>query len=58
MNNKQKYEENKNFYLVIKDELNKVNMTEDNLFYYLDKNEDGFIDINEFCTQLSNLPLG
>ena len=58
MNNKQKYEENKNFYLVIKDALNKVNMTEDNLFYYLDKNEDGFIDINEFCTQLSNLPLG
>ena len=49
-NNKQKYDENKRFYLVIKDALNKINMTEDNLFYYLDKNEDGFIDINEFYT--------
>ena len=56
-NNKQKYVDNKNFYLVIKDALNKINMTEDNLFYYLDKNEDGYIDINEFYTQISQLPL-
>ena len=55
--NKQKYDENKKFYLVIKDALNKINMTEDNLFYYLDDNEDGFIDINEFYRQLSKLPL-
>ena len=56
-NNKQKYDENKKFYLVIKDALNKINMTEDNLFYYLDKNEDGYIDIDEFYKQLSLLPL-
>jgi Ca2+-binding EF-hand superfamily protein len=56
-NNKQKYDENKKFYLAIKDALNKINMTEDNLFYYLDKNEDGFIDINEFYNQISRLPL-
>ena len=56
-NNKQKYDENKKFYLTIKEALNKINMTEDNLFYYLDRNEDGFIDINEFYTQLSQLPL-
>ena len=56
-NNRQKYEENKKFYLVIKDALTKINMTEDNLFYYLDKNHDGYIDINEFYTQLSKLPL-
>ena len=57
-NNRQKYEENKKFYLVIKDALTKINMTEDNLFYYLDKNKDGYIDIGEFYTQLSKLPLG
>ena len=56
-NNRQKYDDNKKFYLVIKDALNKVNMTEDNLFYYLDSNEDGYIDINEFYKQLSQLPL-
>ena len=56
-NNRQKYEENKKFYLVIKDALTKINMTEDNLFYYLDKNKDGYIDINEFYTQISKLPL-
>ena len=57
-NNRQKYEENKKFYLVIKDALNKINMTEDNLFYYLDSNKDGYIDIDEFYKQLSKLPLG
>ena len=56
-NNKQKYDDNKKFYLVIKDALNKINMTEDNLFYYLDNNEDGYIDIDEFYRQLSKLPL-
>ena len=55
--NRQKYEENKKFYLVIKEALTKINMTEDNLFYYLDKNKDGYIDINEFYTQISKLPL-
>ena len=56
-NNRQKYEENKRFYLVLKEALTKINMTEDNLFYYLDKNKDGYIDINEFYTQISKLPL-
>ena len=56
-NKTQKYEENKKFYLVIKDALTKINMTEDNLFYYLDKNKDGYVDINEFYTQISKLPL-
>ena len=56
-NNRQKYEENKKFYLVLKEALTKINMTEDNLFYYLDKNRDGYIDINEFYTQISKLPL-
>ena len=56
-NNRQKYEENKKFYLVLKEALTKINMTEDNYFYYLDKNRDGYIDINEFYTQISKLPL-
>ena len=56
-NNRLKYEENKKFYLVIKDALSKINMTEDNLFYYLDNNKDGYIDIDEFYRQLSKLPL-
>ena len=56
--NRQKYEDNKKFYLVINDALNKINMTEDNLFYYLDSNKDGYIDIDEFYKQLSKLPLG
>ena len=56
-NNRQKYEDNKKFYLTIKEALTKINMTEDNLFYYLDKNRDGYIDIGEFTTQISKLPL-
>ena len=51
------FEENKKIYLSIKDALNKKNMTENNLFYYLDNNQDGFIDINEFRNQIYKLPL-
>ena len=32
-------------------------MTENNLFYYLDSNRDGVIDINEFRNQIFRLPL-
>ena len=51
------FEENKKIYLSIKDALNKKNMTENNLFYYLDNNKDGYIDINEFRNQIYKLPL-
>ena len=51
------FEENKKIYLSIKDALNRKNMTENNLFYYLDNNQDGFIDINEFRNQIYKLPL-
>ncbi len=54
---KLKYNENKNIYLTIKEALNNINMTEDNLFYYLDKNRDNFIDIKEFTSQIMKLPL-
>ena len=43
--------------MTIKDALIKVNMTENNLFYYLDNNRDGYIDIDEFKSQISKLPL-
>ena len=55
--NDHNFEENKKIYLNIREALNKINMTENNLFYYLDKNRDGYIDINEFRTQVFNLPL-
>ena len=49
------FEENKKIYLTIKEAFNKKNMTEDNLFYYLDNNRDGYIDINEFRNQICKL---
>ena len=55
--NNYNFEENKKIYLNIKDALNKLNMTENNLFYYLDNNKDGFIDIYEFRNQIFKLPL-
>ena len=51
------FEENKKIYISIKDALNKMNMTENDLFYYLDNNKDGFIDIYEFRNQILRLPL-
>ena len=51
------FEENKKIYMTIKEALDKKNMTENNLFYYLDNNKDGFIDINEFRNQINKLPL-
>ena len=55
--NNYNFEENKKIYLSIRDALNKLNMTENNLFYYLDSNKDGIIDIYEFRNQLLRLPL-
>ena len=64
INNKEKmnmdlfnYNENKKMFKDIKQTLNKINMTEDNLFYFLDKNKDNMIDINEFEKQILKLPL-
>ena len=55
--NNYNFEENKKIYLSIKEALTKMNMTENNLFYYLDDNKDGYIDIFEFRNQIFNLPL-
>ena len=51
------FEENKKIYIAISEALNKKNMTENNLFYYLDSNRDGYIDIREFRNQIYKLPL-
>ena len=47
--------ENKKLFLVIKDILNKNNMTEDNLFCFLDNNNDNLVDYDEFKIQLPKL---
>jgi len=47
--------ENKKLFVTIKDILNKNNMTEDNLFTYLDSNKDNLVDIEEFKIQLTKL---
>ena len=51
------YNENKKMFIDIKQALNKINMTEDNFFYFLDYNRDNLIDINEFERQILKLPL-
>ena len=51
------YNENKKLFIDIKQALNKLNMTEDNLFYFLDYNKDNVIDICEFEKQILKLPL-
>ena len=43
---------NKALFLELKKILNKTNMTEDNLFFYLDKKKDNILDFEEFKTQL------
>ena len=43
---------NKTLFLELKKIMNKENMTEDNLFFFLDKKHDGFLDIEELKTQL------
>ena len=59
--NKKKEEENKlkkiitNFYIYIIELLKKNNLTENNFFLYLDKNQDELIDKEEFIRQLSSL---
>jgi Ca2+-binding EF-hand superfamily protein len=64
INNKQKqnidlinYNENKKLFKDIKQALNKINMTEDNFFYFLDYNRDNVIDLNEFEKQILKIPL-
>ena len=52
---KNKYNLNKKLFVIIKEILNTNDMTEDNLFYYLDMNKDGFLDYNEFNIKLSAL---
>ena len=47
--------ENKKLFIVLKDILNKNNMTEENLFCFLDNNKDNLIDFEEFKIQLSKL---
>ena len=47
--------QNKKLFLIIKDILNKNNMTEDNLFSFLDSNKDNLIDHEEFQLQLPKL---
>ena len=47
--------ENKKLFIVLKDILNKNNMTEDNLFCFLDNNKDNLVDYNEFKIQLPKL---
>ena len=43
---------NKALFLELKKILNKLNMTEDNLFFFLDKKKDKVLDFDEFKTQL------
>ena len=47
--------ENKKLFITIKDILIKNNMTEDNLFTFLDNNKDNLIDYDEFQIQLPKL---
>ena len=42
----------KNLFLELKKILNKLNMTEDNLFFFLDKKKDNILDFEEFKSQL------
>ena len=47
--------QNKKLFIVLKDILNKNNMTEDNLFSFLDLNKDNLVDYEEFKLQLPKL---
>ena len=47
--------ENKKLFLTLKDILNKHNMTEENLFSFLDNNKDNLVDYDEFKIQLPKL---
>ena len=44
--------QNKTLFLELKKILNKLNMTEDRLFFFLDKKKDNFLDYEEFKTQM------
>ena len=48
---------NKKIWNLIKIAIKKINMTEEKLFFYLDRNQDGFIGLEEFSSQISKLPL-
>ena len=47
--------DNKKLFIALKDILIKNNMTEDNLFSFLDNNKDNLIDFDEFKTQIPKL---
>ena len=47
--------ENKKLFLTLKDILTKNNMTEENLFTFLDNNKDNLVDFDEFKIQLPKL---
>ena len=49
------YNENKQFYIYLKNLLKNLNLTLDNFFYYLDYNKDNFIDKYEFINQILSL---
>ena len=51
-NNDKIYNENKQFYIYLKNIININNLTLDNFFIYLDNNKDNYIDKNEFINQI------
>ena len=56
-NNKKVYDGNKRVWNLIKIATNKMNLTDEKLFYFLDKNKDSFIGKLEFLEQIPKLKL-
>ena len=50
------FDTNYKLFVYLREIIYKNNLTIDNLFYYLDKNKDSFIDKNEFIYQMNLLP--
>ena len=51
------YDNNKRIWNIIKIATNKMNMTDEKLFYFLDKNKDSYINKLEFLEQIQKLKL-